>query len=216
MADSNETQRLNDLLGEIAREDACLDAPHLEARVISAAEAARLTNPGAGSTKNLRYLTIAAAVAAVVAPALYLMNPTPAVNTGTRQASTSQQVVATPDEFVVARPPLLAPPARSVVAARSTSNTRRTRRSRPAPPTVPTGASASDEFVPLMPMTDYEMAGPFQLVRVQMPRASLGPLRSPLDRPNELIEADVLLGEDGMARAIRVSTSESVYPRRFR
>jgi len=67
-----------------------------------------------------------------------------------------------------------------------------------------------------MPMTDYEMAGPFQLVRVQMPRASLGPLRSALDRPNELIEADVLLGEDGMARAIRVSTSESVYPRRFR
>jgi hypothetical protein len=214
MADSNETQRLNDLLGEIALQDAHLEAPHLEARVISSAEAA-LTNPRAGS-KSLRYLTIAAAVAAVLAPALYLMNPAPAVNTSSRQAPPSEQVTASPDEVVVARPPSTAAPARSVISTSSPSDTRRTRRSRPERPTIPAGAFASDEFVPLMPMTDYEMAGPFQLVRVQMPRASLGPLRSPLDRPNELIEADVLLGEDGMARAIRVSTSESVYPRRFR
>ena len=73
-----------------------------------------------------------------------------------------------------------------------------------------------DEFVPLMPMTERELSGPFQLVRVQMPRASLGALRSPLEHPNELVEADVLLGEDGMARAIRVSTSGSVYPWRSR
>jgi len=74
----------------------------------------------------------------------------------------------------------------------------------------------SDVFVPLMPMTEQELAGSFKLVRVQMPRASLGTLRSPLDHPNELIEADVLLGEDGMARAIRVSTSGSIYPWRSR
>jgi len=70
--------------------------------------------------------------------------------------------------------------------------------------------------VPLMPMTEQELSGPFQIVRVQMPRASLGALRSPLDHPNELVEADVLLGEDGMARAIRVSTSGAVYPWRSR
>jgi hypothetical protein len=73
-----------------------------------------------------------------------------------------------------------------------------------------------EEFVPLMPMTERELTGPFQLVRVQMPRASLGALRSPLEPPNELVEADVLLGEDGMARAIRVSKSGSVYPWRSR
>jgi hypothetical protein len=73
-----------------------------------------------------------------------------------------------------------------------------------------------DEFVPLMPMTERELTGPFQLVRVKMPRASLGALRSPLEPPNELVEADVLLGEDGMARAIRVSKSGSVYPWRSR
>jgi hypothetical protein len=71
-------------------------------------------------------------------------------------------------------------------------------------------------FVPLMPMTEQELRGSFQLVRVQMPRASLGALRSPLDHPNELVEADVLMGEDGMARAIRVSTSRSIYPWRSR
>ena len=83
-------------------------------------------------------------------------------------------------------------------------------------PTRPTNPTLADEFVPLMPMTERDLAGPFQLVRVQMPRASLGALRSPLEYPNELVEADVLLGEDGMARAIRVSTSGSVYPWRSR
>ena len=67
-----------------------------------------------------------------------------------------------------------------------------------------------------MPLTERELAGPFQIVRVQMPRASLGTLRLPLEHPNEVIEADVLLGEDGMARAIRVSASGSVYPWRSR
>ena len=67
-----------------------------------------------------------------------------------------------------------------------------------------------------MPMTEQELTGSFQIVRVQMPRASLGALRSPLEHPNELVEADVLLGEDGMARAIRLSTSGSIQPWRPR
>jgi hypothetical protein len=72
------------------------------------------------------------------------------------------------------------------------------------------------EFVPLMPMTGHELRGSFQIVRVQMPRASLGALASPLEHPDGLVEADVLLGEDGMARAIRISSTESIYPRRSR
>jgi hypothetical protein len=67
-----------------------------------------------------------------------------------------------------------------------------------------------------MPITEEELTGSFQIVRVQMPRSALGALRSPLEQPNELVEADVLLGEDGMARAIRVSTSGSGYPWRSR
>jgi hypothetical protein len=74
----------------------------------------------------------------------------------------------------------------------------------------------SIEFVPLMPLTERELTGSFQIVRVQMPRASLSALTSPFEHPNEVVEADVLLGEDGMARAIRVSTNGTAYPRRFR
>jgi hypothetical protein len=84
------------------------------------------------------------------------------------------------------------------------------------PITQSTITESPDEFVPLMPITEQELTGSFQIVRVQMPRASLGRLRSPLERPDELVEADVLLGADGMARAIRVSTAGSLYPRRSR
>ena len=72
------------------------------------------------------------------------------------------------------------------------------------------------EFVPLMPLTEHELAGPFQLVRVKVPVASLGGLTSPLQHPGELVNADVLFGEDGVARGIRIAADESNYPWRFR
>jgi hypothetical protein len=76
--------------------------------------------------------------------------------------------------------------------------------------------TSSIEFAPLMPITEHELTGSFQIVRVQMPSASLGALRSPLTEPNEIVEADVLLGEDGRARAIRVNANQSIYPWRPR
>ncbi len=48
-------------------------------------------------------------------------------------------------------------------------------------------------FVPLVPMTADELSGSFSIARVQIGRT----------------EADVLLGEDGMARAIRVATDRN-------
>ena len=67
-----------------------------------------------------------------------------------------------------------------------------------------------------MPITEQELTGSFQIVRVQMPSASLGALRSPLEHSNDMVEADVLLGEDGRARAIRLNTNGSIYPWRSR
>lgn len=203
MADTNEAQLLSDLLSDIAREDACLDAPHLEARVLSAC--ARPMPPSSGATR-LRYWTIAAVIAlAAFVPQL--------VTRDVPKHTTEMQVE--PIEQSIAETPRM--------VAESPVPTRRTRLARPGPPTRPTIPTqptipdfSPDEFLPLMPMTEQELTGPFQLVRVQMPRASLGTLRSPLEHPNELVEADVLLGEDGMARAIRVSTSGSVYPWRSR
>jgi hypothetical protein len=68
------------------------------------------------------------------------------------------------------------------------------------------------DFVPLVPMAAGELSGSFQIVRVQMPRAALGALAGAVDagRADDPVQADLLLGEDGMARAIRVSANGSV------
>jgi hypothetical protein len=67
-------------------------------------------------------------------------------------------------------------------------------------------AESVTEFIPLV--TGAPGAPPLesgQLVRVQLPRAALPSLGLPLnaERGNEPVKADVLLGNDGLARAIR-------------
>ena len=209
MADTNEEQLLTELLGRIAREDARLDAVHLEARVMDAASAgttvrlaafAKATAPKKADP-TYAYVGIAAAVViAVMVPGFVRM---------TRNVS---------NVTVSTLPATLTNPANLTSPTNPTNptNPTTTRPTRPTRPTNPTRPTRADEFVPLMPMTEQDLAGPFQLVRVQMPNASLGPLRLPRQHPGELIEADVLLGEDGMARAIRVSASGSVYSWRSR
>lgn len=73
------------------------------------------------------------------------------------------------------------------------------------------------EFVPLVPMTAAELSGSFQIVRVQMPRTALGEWAGSLalSQADDPIQADLLLGEDGLARAIRVS-SDGTSPWRSR
>ncbi|HEV7904882.1 MAG TPA: hypothetical protein VGO96_13655 [Pyrinomonadaceae bacterium] len=73
-------------------------------------------------------------------------------------------------------------------------------------PARPVEAESVTEFISLMadaPATSPLESG--QLVRVQVPRAALASLGLPLnaERGNEPVKADVLLGGDGLARAIR-------------
>ena len=212
MPDTNEEQLLSDLLGSIAREDAELDVPHLESRVMESAFAsasARPTPPSFGETGS-RYLIMAAAVViAVGVPILSWIKPAPSNDRA--RIATEAIIPKKPENPAIEARINHSVPTRPTPASRPTQPSRPTRPTRPTPP-----VETVEEFVPLMPMTEQEIRGPFQLVRVQMPRASLGALRSPLEHPNELVEADVLLGQDGMARAIRVSTSGSVYPWRSR
>lgn len=222
MADTHEEQLLTDLLGRIAREDADLDASHLESRVIDAVES-RTT---VGLKPHTPYYAVAAAAAiAVLLPAALWLNSAPRVPTVGTKTDTTEVTIADKSEVPVtvqahrSVPPRPAFVPRAAAGKRTvpTNLTSPTSLTNPTTPTTPTNPSYSpEEFVPLMPLTERELAGPFQIVRVQMPRASLGTLRSPLEHPNEVIEADVLLGEDGMARAIRVSASGSVYPWRSR
>jgi hypothetical protein len=218
MADTNEEQLLTELLSDIAQQDAGLEAPHLEARVISAY--ARATGSSVGPTK-MRYLVIAAALLmAVLVPAMVLKTHDAPARTAAGRVDAIERTIAE-TRSVVAQPSLAAPrrqpiPPQPTSSAQRPLPTIRARSFSESRSTELPVTQSREEFVPLMPMTEHELRGPFQIVRVQMPRASLGTLRSPLDHPNELVEADVLLGEDGMARAIRVSTNGSIYPWRSR
>ena len=195
MADTHEEQLLSELLRSIAREDARLEAAHLERRVMTSLQMDDVvrTQP---DRSYIQYLAAAALVCAVLVSLLV-----------TRRAEPVERAMAETPRIILpttaAMPTNPTPPELAVQPARLTQSAQPASRTEPTQPTVP----EADEFLPLMPMTERELAGAFQLVLVQMPRASLGALRSPLDHPNELVEAEVLLGEDGMARAIRVSGS---------
>ena len=61
------------------------------------------------------------------------------------------------------------------------------------------------DFIPLSYMTTAGLQDGGQIVRVQLPRSALANFGLPvnMDRYNEKVKADVLLGVDGTARAIR-------------
>jgi hypothetical protein len=61
------------------------------------------------------------------------------------------------------------------------------------------------DFMPLTYMTPVNLQDGGQIVRVELPRSALANFGLPvnMDRYNEKVKADVLLGVDGMAHAIR-------------
>jgi hypothetical protein len=220
MADTHEEQLLSDLLGAIAREDAALDAPHLEAAVLASAA----PHVPARSRRSRVWIVLpaAAAVLLAVASAVWL-KPTatvrlkPDTTTGTPSVrlkpdtTTVTPTVRRRPDTTTGTPTVRLKPDTIIHTVRLTPEN-----TPPAPGAASPLATSTIEFVPLMPITEHELTGSFQIVRVQMPSASLGALRSPLAQPNEMVEADVLLGEDGRARAIRVNANESIYPWRPR
>jgi hypothetical protein len=61
------------------------------------------------------------------------------------------------------------------------------------------------EFIPLMQGAQFASAEEGHLVRVELPRSALASFGLPVnaEAPAGRVKADVLLGEDGIARAIR-------------
>jgi hypothetical protein len=223
MADTHEEQLLSELLGEIAREDARWHASHLEGRVLEAAADNSRTRPS--RWRVWVALPSAAALALTVAMTVVRHNPEPSL--APAAPPTVETTVAIDRTPPAVRPQSPKPdPVRDIrrrPSQAATANDRST--GRDAHPTVirrepaPIETAAADspiEFVPLLPMSEQELTGSLQIVRVQMPNASLGALRSPLRSPSDLVEADVLLGEDGRARAIRLNTNGSIFPWRSR
>ena len=61
------------------------------------------------------------------------------------------------------------------------------------------------DFIPLMDRTSVEQMDGGQVMRVELPRSALISFGLPMDmeRATERVKADVLVGNDGLARAIR-------------
>jgi hypothetical protein len=123
------------------------------------------------------------------------------------------KVVATPDQSN--RPsPIIAdrqpdrPISRSAPAKRQNRSAQTLANRRPADSR--SGDNAPSEFVtqffPIMQGGELIPLESGRIVRVRMPRSNLIPLGIPLnqERANETIKADVLLSNDGLARAIRL------------
>ncbi len=226
MADTHEEQLLSELLRDIAREDALLEAAHLEARVLESASPV-----DARSRRSRAWMLVPVAATVLIAVGITVrLKPDTTEATGTATVRLKPDTTeatdrgqGAPEVATVENP---SPVVRQASKPASVGSVRLQPDRRPdldrslkpnQPPVAESPMShAPIEFVPLMPLTEQELTGSFQIVRVQMSSASLGALRPPLSQPNEIVEADVLLGEDGRARAIRVNTNGSIYPWRSR
>jgi hypothetical protein len=212
MSHTHEERLLNELLGDMASADASLDGAALEERLMTRWDA-RSTAVASQRTPSARSRAwmiggIAAVITAVVLAMLRQpLPPPPPGGEKVADLKVGGHVGAPPAVLKVGTTP-----EEGALRAERASGARLAHQERPEP------GREILSFVPLVPITDQELSGSFQIVRVQMPRVSLGALAPMLDSSgtNELVEADVLLGEDGMARAIRVSTNGTAYPWRSR
>lgn len=66
-------------------------------------------------------------------------------------------------------------------------------------------AEVATEFIPLLLGSDLPPVESGQVIRVQMPRSALASFGLPfnVERADESVKADVLVGDDGLARAVR-------------
>jgi hypothetical protein len=206
MSDANEEPLLTALLRELADADAHVTAPaDLEARVLSRWDESRYVTTSHAARPLVARIVIA--MAAVVL--LFIAGSTRFNHGAVRSAApaSARTEPAAPDPAETATRPsqviAALPASAAAVASRPDTNRGRNTSAISGPPN-----RQIVEFVPLVPMTAAEMSGSFQIVRVQMPRAALGEWASRIHTSSvdDPVQADLLLGEDGLARAIRVST----------
>ncbi|HUQ92227.1 MAG TPA: hypothetical protein VM120_11150 [Bryobacteraceae bacterium] len=173
-------------LATLSREAAALQAPpHVQAAVLAAF---RQVRPPRAPQKRHLWLS-AAAAASLLAAILSFRAPRAAAPHSGAEARRSL-------------PPLLEPPPSPADAAGSP-----TARTRPLK-VRPTRARAENVtgFIPLRYGKPVEAGETFQILRIQLPRAELLRMGLPVamdGASNSTVRADVLLGEDGLAKAIR-------------
>lgn len=132
----------------------------------------------------------------------------PAVGkTNVAQAGSPTNQVASPSVPSTSRDerPQLSVPRQRTVAARQKRNNSRppVNQSKPIRPT--SNNEIATDFLPVTYGGVANLADGGRMVRVQLPRLAMASFGLPvnMDRANELVKADVLVGVDGLAHAIR-------------
>ena len=127
-----------------------------------------------------------------------------AAGVGLRRAPEQPTAQMKPPKARVAPPviPVTAPAVREVSKAHLRTSQRKVARKSTTQPAV-VQREVMTEFIPIM--YDPEPIERGQIVRIRLPRSALATFGIPMneDHAEEAIRADVLLGEDGLARAVR-------------
>jgi hypothetical protein len=207
MTDSEHKRRLTDLLNEIARADLEIDATRtMEERVLkrwdagAAARAARIRKKPRGRG----WLISGAGALAAAMLLLVVVNRASrwsiAVRVPVAHSDVRAQPTAVESPTAAALFPAVAP--RPIAVARNTPEK--------GPRRVDTPGEILS-FMPLSPDAHQDLVGSFQVARVLLPREVLADLGVVLDanRVGEPIQADVVFGEDGLARAIRLAQQDT-------
>ena len=118
---------------------------------------------------------------------------------GVQEAPPEKQQPVNENSFAVNDPE----PQRNIVPQKRRSN--RVNRTRPAVMANHVTNEIATDFMPLGYMNAASLQDGGQIIRVELRRSALANFGVPvnMDRYNEKVKADVLLGVDGMARAIR-------------
>jgi hypothetical protein len=198
------------------------EAPaRVEAALLAAFRQQRAALPATSPARTARrqWLYAAASVAAIALIVMLLalvasrtrdsrqpapqkaINPSPAVPDEPRPSSPQPHVLSSPDKGTVAV---------NATERRRNSTDRNRTVGRSKPPAddlnkSDAGAEIATDFIPLMNRETLAQMDGGQVMRVELPRSALMSFGLPMDmeRAAERIKADVVVGNDGLARAIR-------------
>ena len=197
----NQSPELRAALQSLAAVDRSRTAsPAVEAHLLAAFRGAKGSAPEPASRRP-RWIWAAVAAALLV---LALA--------GIRRSGLPARIVRTPPPAALPPAPVLVPPAAAAPEpklARVVSRPARPRLRRsapaPAPPAATAPAGEENEFIPLPFAAHIAPGEALDVVRVQVPRSAMMRFGLPVsaDRAWEPVRADLVVGQDGMMRAIR-------------
>ncbi len=141
---------------------------------------------------------IAASVLLLAVPVGYAvrLSQQHVVESPTRPVQTVQTVDPQPPAPVVVPPTVSSTPAVRTLRRRTALTQTRT---------VANATETVTDYIPLTYLDDATAMESGQVVRIDVPRSSLAAFGLPVsqDRLDERVKADIIIGDDGLARAIR-------------